>query len=86
LLTALIASDRLFRNSPSAAYAEAWALTLYLVEKQPRKYAAYVARTVARPSFQEYTAAERTADFTAVFGDDWRMLEARFLRFVDGLP
>lgn len=81
LLTELIASDRLFQTSPGAAYAEAWALTFYLVETQPRRYAEYLARTADRPAFEPYPAAQRTADFTALFGDDWRMFEARFLRF-----
>ena len=85
LLADLIASDRFFRIHPSAAYAAAWALTFYLVETQPGKYADYLARTANRPSFQRYTPAERTADFTAVFGDDWRMLQARFLRFMQGV-
>jgi len=82
LLASLIASDQLFRVAPGVAYAEAWALTFYLLETQPRKYANYLKRTVERPPFQDYTTAERVADFTAVFGSDWRMLEARFLRFM----
>jgi len=85
LLASLVARDNFFRASPSAAYAEAWAFTFYLVETQPRKYADYLARTAAHPPFTECTAAERTADFTAVFGTDWRMLEAQFLRFMAGL-
>jgi len=85
LPASLIASDRLSQLHPAAAYAEAWALTFYLVETQPRRYADYLARTAQRPPFTDYTAAERTADFTAVFGDDWRMLEARFLRFMAGV-
>ena len=84
-MQALVASDRLFRSNPQAAYAEAWALTFYLVETQPRKYTKYLTLTAERPPFTQYTAAQRTADFTAVFGDDWRMLEARFLRFIKGL-
>jgi len=85
LLQSIVASDQLFRASPGAAYAEAWALTFFLVETQPRKYSDYLARTAARPPFTDYTTDERVADFTTVFGDDWRMLEARFLRFMAGL-
>lgn len=85
LLAALVASDRLFRTHPSLSYATAWALTFYLMETDRGKYAEYLARTAERPPFQEYTAAERTADFTAVFGEDWPMLEARLLRFIAGL-
>lgn len=85
LLANLIASDDFFRRAPAGAYAEAWALSFMLVETEPAKYADYLARTARRPAFSEYTAAQRTADFKAVFGDDWRMLEARLLRFVEGL-
>jgi len=82
LLSALLASDKLFRSRPAAAYAEAWALSFYLVETQPGKYAKYLALTAEREPFADYTAGERLGDFTAVFGGDWRMLEARFLRFM----
>jgi hypothetical protein len=82
LLASLVASDDLFRTNPAAAYAEAWAMTFFLVETEPAKYAQYLKQTASRPMFEKYTAAERTADFTAVFGADWRMLEARLLRFM----
>jgi hypothetical protein len=85
MLASLVDSDDLFNVSPPAAYAEAWALTFFLVETQPRKYVDYLKRTAARPPFRAYTAAERTADFAAVFGTDWRMLEAHFLRFMSGV-
>jgi hypothetical protein len=85
LLSAMVAADELFRVNPAAAYAEAWALSFFLVETMPGKYANYLARTVEHTPFREVTAAERTADFTAVFGSDWRMLEAQFLRFMAGL-
>ena len=82
LLAALVASDELFRTNPAAAYAEAWALSFFLVETRPRKYTKYLGLTAERPAFTQYTSAQRTADFRSVFGDNWRMLEARFLRFM----
>jgi hypothetical protein len=85
MLSEMVATDRLFRAAPAAAYAEAWALTFYLVETQPARYAEYLARTARRPAFERYTSKQRTADFTSVFGDDWRMLEARLLRFMEEL-
>lgn len=85
-LADLVATDRLFQSTPGTAYAQAWALTFYLTETQPARYADYLARTAARPPLERYTAAQRTADFAAVFGDDWRMLEARLRRFMDELP
>lgn len=82
LLAAMIASDQLFRVAPGVAYAEAWALTFYLMETQPNKYAQYLRRTAERPPFEDYSAAQRLADFKAIFGADWQMLDARFLRFM----
>lgn len=84
-LADLVASDRMFRADPARAYAQAWALTFYLVETQPGRYAEYLGRTAARPAFERYPAEQRTADFAAVFGDDWSMLEARLLRFAEEL-
>jgi hypothetical protein len=86
ILAALVASDDLFRANPMAAYAESWAFSFFLVETEPQKYLECLKRTASRPPFQEYTAGERTADFTAIFGSDWRMLEARFLRFMAEVP
>jgi hypothetical protein len=84
-LASMVASDELFHTSPSDAYAEAWAFAFFLVETQPRQYLQYLKRTAARPPFRQYTESQRTADFTAIFGSDWRMLEARFLRFIAAL-
>ena len=81
-IEALVASDRRFQTGPTAAYAEAWALTFFLVETRPREYARYLAMTAGRPPLSDYPAAERVADFQSAFGDDWRMFEARFLRFM----
>jgi hypothetical protein len=85
VLASIVACDDLFRVDPAAAYAEAWALTFYLTETEPRKYGQYLKRTASRPPFRRYAAKERTADFAAVFGSDWRMLEARLLRFMSGV-
>jgi hypothetical protein len=84
-LVALLASDELFARNPGAAYAEAWALTFFLVEQQPAKYTHYLKLTAARPPFTDYPQATRVKDFASLFGDDWRMLEARFLRFIGEL-
>ncbi len=85
VIQSLVASDELFRTHPGAAYAEAWALTFYLAETQPGRWAKYLARTVDYPPFTEVGPRQRVADFTAAFGDDWRMFEAQFLRFMAGV-
>jgi hypothetical protein len=82
-LAEFVSSDRIFERDVDAAYAEAWALSFFLVETQPQKYSQYLARTAQRPVFRAYSAAERLADFTAVFGKDLRLLEAHYLRFME---
>jgi len=81
-LAKLLASDRPFETSAIAAYAEAWALTYYLAETQPREYAKYLALTADRPPFTAYSNQDRYKDFVEVFGTDLRMFDARFQRFM----
>ncbi len=81
----LVSSDRQFQTNPAAAYSEAWAWVFFLTENYPRQFGQYVERTAERPDFEDYPLARRMADFTAVFGDDFRKLEAHFLQFIDGL-
>jgi hypothetical protein len=85
LLMALVSSDALFRSSPDAAYAEAWALTFYFMENESQKFGKYLGLTGRRAPFTVSSAEERQRDFVAAFGSDWRMLEARLLRFMAGL-
>jgi hypothetical protein len=79
----LIATDDAFRSDIDGAYAEAWALSFYLCETQPRLYAAYLAKTAERPLFAEYTAGERMADFQEIFGGEMKMFETKFLRYME---
>ncbi len=85
LLQRQIASDQLFMRAPSAAYAQAWALTFFLTEREPRRYAQYLQQIRRRPPFQAYAAEDRLRDFVAAFGQDFRMLDARLQRFVSEL-
>ena len=84
-LAEMIAGDQPFHQDPVGAYAQAWAFSFFLSETRPREYAAYLARTAARPDFQPYTAQQRLADFTAVFGSDLAQLDAQFLRWIERL-
>ena len=85
LPTALVSSDGLFRLQPDVSYAESWAMTFYLVETQPRKFAQYLKKTAAHRPFTKCTSKQRVADFTSVFGKDWRMFDAQFMRFMNDL-
>lgn len=81
----LIASDRLFASDADAAYAEAWAMSFYLAERQPRQYFALLSRIAARPPLEDYPSTRRLQDFRSVFGNNLPMIEARMLRFIEGL-
>jgi hypothetical protein len=78
-------SDRLFAHVPAAAYPEAWALTFFLSETDPAKYLEYLARTAAREPLKDYSASEQLKEFTDVFGTDLKLLEARYLRYINQL-
>ena len=84
-LARMLTTDDAFRSDPDGAYAEAWALSFYLCETQPRLYANYLARTAERPEFSEYSAAERMADFQNLFGNDLKLFEAKFLSYMQGV-
>jgi hypothetical protein len=84
-IAAMISSDRVFDASARLAYSEAWALSFFLCETEPRKYFAYLAKTAAAPPFHRPRSPERLKDFTDVFGADLKMLDARLQRYVKGL-
>lgn len=71
-LETLISADDRFRQADSAldAYAEAWALNYYLIQRRPKDYIAYL-RVMAEKSPLVYdTPQERLQTFTDIFGDD----------------
>jgi hypothetical protein len=79
----LLSSDRMFQSDTAGAYALAWALSFYLSETQPRLYAAYLAKTAERPMLSDYPAAQRVADFQAIFGSETKMFEKKFLTYME---
>ena len=84
-LRLLVASDSAFQHDATGAYATAWALSFYLCETQPRQYCQYLEKSADRPMFSAYPAADRVADFELFFGDKWKMLEAKVLRYLNQL-
>jgi len=78
--------EQFYQTSPLEFYSESWALTFYLSETRRPDYVLYLKRISNRdPLKGDYSAAERLADFQAVFGKDLRWLETQFLRFIDKL-
>jgi len=78
----LVGSDTMFGHAALQAYAESWAFTFFLTETEPAKYNSLLKRVAAKADFAPYPATARLADFKAIFGDNFPMLEANFLRFV----
>lgn len=83
LLQQAIAGDRLFDSDMELAYAQAWAVSYFLFETRGRDFAKYVALAASRPDFQEYSAQERLADFTKVFGENLKLFNTKFVQFMD---
>ena len=71
---------------PAVAYPEAWSFTFFMSEQEPAKYLKYLARTANRQPLKKYSSGEQHEEFTDIFGRDWTMLEARYLRFIARLP
>lgn len=78
----IVSSDRIFQTDMDGAYGEAWALTFFLSESEPRKYLQYLLKTSAVQPFQPYLAPQRLKDFTDVFGTNLPLLDARYQRFI----
>ncbi len=80
-LATFVSSDRVFQSAALDGYAEAWALSFYLIETRPAKYAKYLKTIATRDPMKDYSAKDRLDDFQSAFGSDFEMLEADFLRF-----
>jgi len=84
-LAEFVQSDRIFDINPSDAYAEAWALSFYLCETQPRKYAAYMKKMAELDPFRRYESPQRLQDFLATFGPNLSLLETQFVKYMSEL-
>lgn len=84
-LKAFIESDSLYESAMLDFYGHSWALSFFLLETRPRQYAAYLKRISARDPFSTYPARERLSDFKEAFQVDFDLLDAQFLRYIDGL-
>lgn len=81
-LVNLLSSDARFKDRETVinAYAEAWALNYYLLRKHEKEYLQYT-KVLAEKKLMVYgTPEERLAEFTAIFGEDLKALDADFVR------
>lgn len=84
-LRSFIREDALFRSATFDAYAEAWALTFYLVETRPAPYARYLKHISQRDPLKKYTAEAREQDFKNAFRTNLQALEVDYLKFMNQL-
>ena len=81
----VITSDNRFRTDTLQAYADAWAVTFFLLETRPTQYANYLAAISKRDPLRSYTAEQRLEDFRKAFGADLPWLDVEFQRFMERL-
>ena len=82
-LETLIRDDTRFRDAKQAldAYAEAWALTYFLIQKHSKAYVAYLAMLSKKPPLGEDGPEKRLDQFRQIFGE-LGPLDADFMRYV----
>jgi hypothetical protein len=82
-LQTLVASDRRFLELKQATetYAEAWALTYFLLRQHPKEYVEYLKMLSKKPPLVEDGSQRRMQQFEKNFGP-WQKLDAEFLRFM----
>lgn len=83
-LESLIADDKRFRDTRTGndAYAEAWALNYFLLNKKSKQYYEYTAKLAAKPMLIWDEPEVRLREFRESFGDDLKKLDVEFLRYM----
>ena len=82
-LQTLVSSDERFTNGKTAndAYAEAWALTFFLMKEHREQYEKYLALIAKKPRLIFDKPAKRWKDFQSAFGDPAK-LDAEFVKYM----
>jgi len=80
-LVTLVANNQRFRDPRTAvaAYADAWALSYYLIKFRKKEYAAYLKMLADKPPLAEADSGTQLAEFKQYFGD-LKSLERDFLK------
>lgn len=83
-LATLISSDARFTDSDEMgdAYAEAWALSHFLIQRKKEAYVKYLGALAAKPRLVFDSPEERLAEFRSAFGADLEQLNHEFLKHV----
>lgn len=80
-LEKFIGSDVKFQSATLDAYAQAWALTFYLLETRSSQFAKYLKRLSERDPLKSVSGKDRIADFQAEFGKDLDWLDVEMERY-----
>ncbi len=80
----LVADDHRFRDPALVedAYAEAWALTYFLIRRHPDRFHQYARTLQAKPPGVIDDRQTRLRDFRQAFGDDLEALDRQFIRYI----
>jgi hypothetical protein len=83
-LVLLLRDDTRLRDTNSGldAYAEAWALTYFLLKQRPKQYMAYLETLSAKKPMEWDDPETRLRDFQRAFGEDLRKLDAELTRYL----
>ena len=85
-LRTLLADDKRFRDPQQGldAYAEAWALTYYLIRQRSKQYLSYLKLLSEKEPLLQDGSATRLEEFEQAFGD-LDVLDGEFLRYLRGV-
>lgn len=81
----MLVDDRFFQQHPSEAYAVAWAVSLYLAERDTKSYIRLLKHYSSMEIGEEPSAGQRLGDFKRFFSGDPFMLIKATDRFLSGL-
>lgn len=83
-IAALIRSDELFTNAETMgdAYAEAWALTYFLMRTRKEAYVEYLKKIAGKKVLTWDKPADRLKEFQAAFGNDLQLLDRDFVKYL----
>jgi hypothetical protein len=80
-LETFIRDDKPFSTQMGNAYAQAWALSFWLIETRPREYAKFLQKMASPEVTRQLTPESRVKLFKESFGDNLILLDAEMLRY-----
>ncbi|NQV24684.1 MAG: DUF1570 domain-containing protein [Rhodopirellula sp.] len=80
-LETFIKDDQTFTRQMGNAYAQAWALSFWLIETRPREYAKFLQKMASPEVTRQLTPESRVRLFKESFGDNLVLLDAEMLRY-----